>query len=325
MSVVRNLLNKIGAFAFERASRNPWTNVYGLGRTLLALGTAGTLAFSPVEAIFTVAVGVPVAPVCVGITQISLFCLFPNLLEITKWIAVILLSLVASGWRPRITGIFHWWVSFSLIASGVVIDGGDHITAVLTLILIPVTLTDSRRWHWQTMDQDFVPSRLWEISGRLLALSALLVARIQVAGIYFHSGISKLFEEEWADGTALFYWFTDTTFGAPAWLAPLIWPIVSNPVTVTLLTWHVIALEITLAVGLVLDKKWRRPLLILGLTLHAGIAIVHGLISFAIAMTGALVLFLRPIEQEYQIPSIMQRFSIASKKLAYHQLVSTNA
>jgi len=47
-----------------------------------------------------------------------------------------------------ITGALHWYVAYSFINSATVIDGGDHIASILAFLLLPVTLTDTRKWHW---------------------------------------------------------------------------------------------------------------------------------------------------------------------------------
>src|ERR1700683_1844752 len=97
-------LIRLGTLCRNWAVRsNPWTNVYGLGRTLLAAGTATTLAFSSSSTLFRPAWGVHEFPICPGLSRIGLFCIGSHHLEITRWIAVIILLVVASGWRPRIT------------------------------------------------------------------------------------------------------------------------------------------------------------------------------------------------------------------------------
>ena len=59
------------------------------------------------------------------------------------------------------------------------------------------------------------------------------------------------------------------------------------------------ALEVMLFTGLVLQKRYRKYLLVAGITFHMAIAILHGLISFGLAMFGALVLFLRPVDAAF--------------------------
>lgn len=53
--------------------------------------------------------------------SIGLACVLPvKNLELARWLAVAILLLVASGWR-RVTGVLHWWVSFSLHANTLVL------------------------------------------------------------------------------------------------------------------------------------------------------------------------------------------------------------
>lgn len=273
----------------------PWSNVYGLARTLIALGTCGTLAFSHSSTLFRPAVGVSQAPICEGIRQTSLFCLLPSdWLEVARWVAVAVLLVIASGWRPRWTGLPHWWVAISLHWSGVLTDGGDQIAAILTLLLLPLTLTDGRRWHWGAVTSETAGSE----AGRLVARFSWVMVRAQVAFIYLHASVGKFKVSEWVDGTALYYWLLDPIIGAPEWLANWLLPVLSHPV-VALLTWSVLVLEFWLALGLVLGRGSRRVLLPFGICFHLGIAIFHGLISFVIIMFGALVLLLRPFDEPF--------------------------
>jgi antimicrobial peptide system SdpB family protein len=264
---------------------------------MLALGTLGTLLFSHSSSIFRATVASNLAPTCVDTTRWTLFCLAPNEhLEVLRWVAVAILALVASGWRPRFTGILHWWVAFSLSVTGTLVDGGDQITAVLSLLLLPVTLTDPRAWHWQA------PPQQASQAGKVIARSALLMIRLQVAVVYFHAAVAKLAVPEWVDGTAVYYWFNDPSLGMSYWLSPLMTFLITNPVTVVAITWGTMLLELSLAAGLLADARYRRVLLVLGVTFHAGIALVHGLISFVLAMWAALFLFLYPVGQTLQLP-----------------------
>lgn len=280
----------------------PWSNVYGLARTLIALGTAGTLAFSETATLFRPAVGVPEAPICDGMRQASFFCVVPSgWLEVARWVAVLVLLVVASGWRPRFTGILHWWMAISLHWSGVLTDGGDQIAGILTLLMVPLTLTDGRRWHWETPAADAGSE-----SSRLIARSAWVMLRAQVAVVYFHASVGKFKVPEWVDGTALYYWLLDPTIGAPDWLARLTTPLLSSPL-VALITWAVLVLELALAYGLVLGRRSRKVLLPLGIAFHAGIAVFHGLISFVLIMFGALLLLLRPFDEAFRFEWLTSR------------------
>ncbi|WP_432924891.1 sporulation-delaying protein SdpB family protein [Microbispora sp. CA-135349] len=288
-------LARIGAAARLRAELPPWTNVYGLARTLLALATAGTLTASPVDALFD-----PYGPACQGVSSLGLFCLVPEeQLGLTRGAAVAVLVVVASGWRPRLTALPHWWLTFGFQVSTVVPDGGDQIASVVTLLLLPVALNDRRRWHWHAS----APSG--EAPGpvaSLVAWSAVLVIRLQVAGLYFQASVSKLGREEWADGTALYYWLSDPMFGAPSWMSGILGPVLRDPLGVTVLTWGPLVVEFAVAMGLIVRRRAWPYLLASGVVLHCCIAALMGLTSFAVTMIACLILHLRPVELPFAAP-----------------------
>jgi antimicrobial peptide system SdpB family protein len=273
----------------------PWSSGLGLGRTVLALGTAATLAATapPVMA--------PTGSTCAGVGSVGLFCAVPaGHGQLARWLAVAALLVVASGWRPRVTAIPHWYVSWSFLTNLTVLDGGDQITAILTLLLVPVGLTDARRWHWHgpVGAPAAAPG-----TGRLVAYVAIALIHVQVAVVYFQSSIAKLGVREWADGTAMYYFLQHPIFGAPPWLAPVTDVVSRWPVGVALLTWAPLVIEFALAVAILLRAPARRVLLVIGLVFHATIALTMGLVSFDLAMSGALLLYLLPIGHRLRFPA----------------------
>ncbi|GIG92219.1 sporulation-delaying protein SdpB family protein [Plantactinospora endophytica] len=300
------MLTRLGAAALRWTEHAPWTNVYGLARTLLALGTMGTLVFSQPSALFAPVAGMPNAPYCDGLGQISLFCVAPDQPGVARYVAIALLAVVASGWRPRFTALPHWWVSFSVPASVSIPDGGDHVTQVLALLLLPVALTDRRRWHWAAPPEG---TRRRETT--LLAVAALVLIRVQVAGIYLHASVAKLGVTEWRDGTALYYWLVDPMFGAPLWIRDPLIGVLSHGTAVAALTWGSMALEFALVFGLFAPRH-RWPLLLAGgVALHLGIAVLMGLWSFGLAMFAALVLYLRPVDLPFPMPERVRAAALA--------------
>ena len=282
------------------ADANPWTNVYGVARSLLAIGTLITFVFNDTGILFRPAVGMAAYPICQGIAgNLSLFCVLQDHLEIARYLTIGILLLVVIGWRPMLTGILHWWVSFSYISSSILVDGGDHITAVLSLLLLPITLVDKREWHWQTEQTNASTSQRIR---NILANTTTCIIRIQVAIVYLHAAAAKCAVDEWVNGTALYYWFTDPVFGLNDTIYPLFYPLLTNAFSVTILTWGVIVFEFALFLGLVVPRHHRSTLLVLGVCFHLMIVLVHGLASFYFAMSGALVLYLRPLD--WPIPGV---------------------
>ncbi|MFC5824414.1 sporulation-delaying protein SdpB family protein [Nonomuraea insulae] len=271
-------------------SATAWTSMVGLVRTLLALGTLGTLLATPAPVLLSPLAGGVRPPVCSGAGMASIWCVLPaGGGEVAKWASVAILLLVASGWCPRITAIPHWWVSWSFINSVTIQDGGDQVTAVLTLLLIPVALTDRRRWHWSrsTVAPGSEPVRM-------VATVTLLLIRIQVLVLYLHAGLAKLGVPEWVDGSAMYYWFRSVIFGAPPLLRPLLDVLTDVPILLALLTWGSIAIEVLLGVALFMPRRARYVLLASGLLFHEAIAASMGLWSFDMAMSAALILYLTP-------------------------------
>lgn len=270
----------------------PWTPAVGLARSMLAVATLLTLAFNESYILFRPGSGVPQYPVCYGLSRGSIFCLLsgsPERLELARWICVLILVIVATGWRPRITGVLHWWVAFSLYSAALVVDGGDQAAAVVTLLLLPLTLTDPRKWHWTEHVTDN-PSR--EAVPRIIAASSLCAIKVQVAGIYFHAAVGKFFVPEWADGTAVYYYFTDPMMGIPPWQLRFMQPLLQSA-WVVLPTWGTLVLELFLVFALFLPMAWKRAAFGLGVAFHALIALMLGLVSFALTMISALILYLR--------------------------------
>ncbi|WP_078866506.1 sporulation-delaying protein SdpB family protein [Streptomyces sp. NRRL S-1448] len=273
----------------------PWTNVYGLARTLIALGTAATLALSSTATLFRPVATLGDYPTCKGISSAGAFCLVPeDHIGWVQWLCVSFLILTASGWRPQLTALPHAYINFSVFTGIAIGDGGDQLAANLSLLLVLTALGDRRKWHWDVAAEAPATSsttRVWALIG----VTSLAVVRLQMCFVYFQASIAKLPHAEWADGSAMYYWMNDSAFGAPGWLRPLVEPLVSNPMGVAILTWVPLAIEISLAAALLLPQQIRWILLAAGVTFHLSIALIMGLWSFALSMWGGLVLLCMPL------------------------------
>ncbi|MDX3853408.1 sporulation-delaying protein SdpB family protein [Streptomyces sp. AK02-01A] len=272
----------------------PWTNVYGIARTLIALGTAGTLLFSSTETLFRPVATVGDHPQCDGVKAAGAFCMVAkDDLGWVQWACIAVLLVIAAGWRPRWTALPHAYVNFSVYTGIAISDGGDQIAMNLSLLLVLPALGDRRRWHWSPSEE--VPSSKARQVWSVLGISALAMAQLQMSILYFQSSVAKFSHAEWADGSAMYYWANDPSFGAPSWLRPLLDPFVTTPLWVALLTWVPLLIELSLAASLLLPLKVRKVLLVVGLAFHLSIAVMTGLWSFAAAMWGGLALLCLPL------------------------------
>lgn len=304
----------------DRIRTAPWGSGLGLARTILAMGSIGTLILTPSRILLAPTADGVRPPLCAGLGDASLWCVTGgDHAGLAKIVAIVLLTVVASGWRPRFTGVVHWWVSWSMIISFSSQDGGDQVTAVITLLLVPVTLTDPRRWHWRP-----APARPLISTARVIGYTGLLLIWLQVAGIYFVAAVAKFGVTEWADGTAMYYWFRNSTFHVPGYLQPVTDALVQNGAGVTALTYGSVAVELLLGLAILLPRRIKILMLPIGLLLHDSIALTMGLTSFDFAMSGALLLYLLPIGYQVRRPAAMTRLIGMFKRIEKRSIPDSN-
>jgi|SRR5690554_4210132 len=195
-------------------------NTITFARSVLALGTLLTLVFNDLEYFNNVNM---------KYTRMNIFNLFENI-ELSYYISIIVLVLCIIGIYPRYTSILQGWISFSTFHALSLPEGGDQITSILTILLIPICILDNRKNGWYT--KDVKVNNIFKFN----ALCALLVIKLQVFVVYFHAGISKIFEEQWYIGTATYYWFNNSFFGANTSLKLLFENLFNNVFTVTIIT-----------------------------------------------------------------------------------------
>lgn len=287
-SLYQKTISNFDAFA----AINPFTWVYGLGRTFLAISTLITFVFSYNTVLFDQYLFGQTGFNSV-LNSINYFFLFGyENLWIAKTLAIVMLLLIIIGVFPRYTGIFHWWISYSYLHAGAIVEGGDQIAAVITFLLIPVTLLDSRKSHWSApTDNNLIKN----YTARLF----LLIIGFQMAVIYFHAAVEKLYKvPEWVDGTAVYYFFKDNLFGYPDWMDMLLGPVLISK-AVFFITWSVIILELLLFCALFMSPKRKAVLFPFAIAFHFGIALVFGLVSFFFSMLGGLIIYLVAIDSTF--------------------------
>lgn len=293
MLYVRNKLQSIISNLLQ--GYNFYHPSIAIARTCLAFGSAVTLIFNSPEFLFFPTFKTNPNQIF-DLTKISIFYLsFPNHIYIGVISSLVILLAVIIGIYPRITCFLHFWISFSIYNSSFIIEGGDQLTSILTLLLIPICLCDKRSNHWQNKSMNISQSSFY-----INAVFSYWIIRLQMAILYLNSSMGKIAVAEWVNGTALYYWFTDLRFGMPDYLYPLILPILQNKFLLPLLTWGVIILEFFLFLSFNFDNNWRKKWLVIGIFFHFLIFIIHGLMSFFLAMTGGLILYLYPIKNNIE-------------------------
>lgn len=274
-----------------RTAPIPWSPVIGLVRSLIAVGTLMTLTFSSTDSLFRRVVGSGQFPTCHSVEAFGVFCVFGDAhLLAAKILCIVILLAVVSGVVPQITSILHFWVAFSVNTGIAIPDGGDQISSNLTLLLIPLCLTDPRINHWI---RTRTPTRF--LSARLSIATATLIAlKAQLVILYFYSSTGKMYHEEWAEGTAMYYIFSGP-FGPAGFVKDLGAWFVSIPLFGFIVAWGALLIELLLAVSPLTPVRFRFPIFALGICLHSGIAVLMGLWSFQAAMFASVMLLTLPL------------------------------
>ena len=264
---------------------------FQITRSLIAFATLCTLLFSPSISLFTHTTFNSMRVNDSLLYKINLLNLLGyDRIYIAKLISIIILLFVLTGYFHKISCFLHWYVSFSLYSSLTIVDGGDQIAAIITLLLIPIALCDNRKNTW-VRSKNLNATKPFSF---FLSNSVLFVIQLQIAIIYLNSGVAKVFIADWQNGSAYYYWFTHNAFGAPNYLIYLFGNFFSNPLTVALISWGTIIFEITLFGCLFSSNtSFKNIMFKLGIAFHGLIFLVHGLFSFGFIMIGCLYIYLK--------------------------------
>lgn len=253
-----------------------------VARALLAVSLAATLATTSSVDLF-VAGGY--RNVCGGENRWLSFCVLgPGTENLVVCAALMVCIAVVSGKFAAITGVLHAYFAFSFSRQGQGGDGGDVIASNLAFILLPLCFAHQDYCSWAPSQ---VP--LHSANRDLIAAASLLLAKAQMALVYFDAALSKTMVQEWRDGTAMFYVLSHPTFGGIDPLVGVGRLIASD--AIVLVSWAVVAFEFALAFLWLSTRRKRAVLTAFAMAFHVAIALLHGLPSFALAMMGGLVLY----------------------------------
>jgi antimicrobial peptide system SdpB family protein len=288
-------------------------NTITLARALLATSMLLTLIFTPLDNLFPHYHISKLNESSNELMNLNYFLWFDNLL-IPYIFSITILIIVILGLFPRLICIFHSWVSYSVFYSMLIVEGGDQINIILTFLLIPICILDKRRNGWINILND---SKKKKTLLSINSMYALLFIKIQMAILYLNAGISKMFAPEWSNGTAVYYWFYDNMFGAPIWVQNSIGFLFKNDLTISLINWSVIFLEMGLFIAFFLNQKYKYLLLLLGLLFHFTIILIHGLPTFFLAMSAGLILYLSKVDLSIKenIINIKKSIQYAKKRI----------
>lgn len=270
----------------------PAGRAVGIVRSILAMATFIEIASTPSRYLFFGAPDLGGGQRCGGISALSVWCMAGRAeggSVAARTLSLVVLAVVASGYRPRWLGVPHWFVTFSLTASMTQPDGGDHVASIATLLLIPISLGDGRTWHWLDHAERYPP--LWRGS----AYASWLCWRWQMIVIYVQAAGSKLAVPQWRNGSALTSVAANPDFGFPADLRRFVEPLLANSSADAVLAWGALSIELSLACSALIGRRARSPATALAIVLHGAIALSMGLVVFSLVMIAFdLVLWIGP-------------------------------
>lgn len=271
------------------------SNTITFARSLLALCLLLTLVFTPIYDLFPKDHINALKENIFGLNHLNFFLWFDNL-AIPYIGSIIILFATICGIFPRFLCILQSWVAYSLFYTMLIVEGGDQINVIITFLLIPICILDNRRNGWNTKKNNFQKNKYLLFNASI----ALFFIKLQIAVLYLNAGISKIFAPEWSNGTAVYYWFYERLFGAPVWLQNSIGFLFKNIYSVSIINWSVIILELLIFIGFFVNQTHKYILFLAGVLFHLTIAIVHGLPTFGISMTGCLILYLLRLDLNIQ-------------------------
>lgn len=280
--VLRALADNAGRF-------DPLGRNVQIGRSLIALSELLTLVLTTWPNLTADVLQREPQTYCAGPRAVSLFCLGNSVpTEWGRWIGIAIALVVISGLLPRYAAVVHVWLALSMNASISLPDGGESVANFATLFIAVIAVSDSRLIAWRAPGAPVGP-RLRQIS-----YAASLGLCVQLAGLYYESGLSKIAVPEWLDGSAMYFIVRDPYFGASGFVGEIMRWFTNFPVGTAALTWGTIVAECLIATFFILPAAWKKYALVLVVTLHLGIAVALGLWSFSIVMIGVAVVACYP-------------------------------
>lgn len=194
--------------------------------------------------------------------------------------------------NEKLNFFVSYYLSFCFQLSTPFIEGGDQIASNLSLFLFFITFMGN-----DSEISFFIKNCLY------------FLMKLNISCIYFQAATSKLSIPEWVDGTAVYYWINNPTFGLPIFIE---WfpSFIGNPLVITTLTWLPIILEILLSASIFIENYPMRLFLFLsGIFFHFSIMFIFNLPSFFITMVLALIIYFSPkdyILKNKQIPNLRE-------------------
>ncbi len=229
------------------------------------------------------------------LNKLDLFILMEPHKAMVVVVAILVVTMI--GFFPKITGLLNFWACFSIHNYFIINNGGDDLAYNLSLLLLPICLTDPRINTWTRKVEG--PRR-----GNIIANIAMIAIQFQAAFLYFDASYSKWFHRQWSEGTAVYYYTSNFRLGAVDWLKHINEWLTLTPM-VKVISWGALAFELLLCACFFFPPRIKRKFIIPALFFHFIIVINFGLITFFISILAMVLLYLD--DEDYSVRLLFGR------------------
>lgn len=222
------------------------------------------------------------------------------------------------GYKGRVTSILNFIFVWSLMQqNSLILDGGDNLSRIILLYLLFAKTTayfsvDSYLKNKRKgIEKETIERPIGHFSLRNLVHNlAILACLTQVCMMYLSSGLHKASGELWTSGTAIYYILQVDEFSHPFFRNI----IHSSELFIVLGTYMTIIVLISFP--FLLFNRYTRYLAMLGvISMHSGIAVVMGLLSFSFIMIANQLLFLTDKEYKSLSSFVKHKYTNVSARI----------
>lgn len=191
--------------------------------------------------------------------------------------SIVVAALFSLGVVPRISAILFALTTAANVDRNLqAIDAGQTLIVLLAFLLC---FADTSRFSLFAFPNSRLPA-LWTSIDTMVHNAARFLITWQIAMVYFWAAFYKLGGESWRDGTAMYYALHLERFLALPALSHLI---AANAFLVASLTYSTLLFQMAFPF-LIWNERLKPFLILIGVSVHAGIAVVMGLILFSLSM-----------------------------------------
>ncbi|MFT4401690.1 HTTM domain-containing protein [Bacillus sp. SW14] len=197
--------------------------------------------------------------------------------EIIFHLGILSAILFTVGYKTRIVTILNFIFLYSIDQQNpVILDGGDNIMSI-TLIYMFFIETNKYLSVDKMLKKEGKFSNNYYLS--IIHNFGVLSIIVQLCILYLNSSLYKVMGELWQNGTAIYYILQVQEFNLP-WISNII---ISSDFLIVSSTYFTILLQVAFPF-LLFNKVTKYIALALLITLHLGIAVVMGLITFSLTI-----------------------------------------